>query len=382
MTLQLYNIWLQDGATETAEDEIRADIQQAGFVGQGGTASERVSAESIDLTVTGQFRLGDILSRKFAVELDSLGASAYDAVPLYDTETTDRKRKYYHVERAETSPAHQTTDGTFEYTVALSEAGTRSEVWRAVRTNHEDVTTDLASGTTPFLRVDSRATKERWFTPSSGTDSASGADTQTGADGASGTDKYDPDEVPWTDPILIYELDFDAERSTDVVLYDDRGFDDKEVEFVSGESSTQATRWHHVFHAAHEFDGRPVVDTGRLRVRFDGANDQLEAFQESSGSYSQTSLDQSDYDLFDADVTEIKPADVRVFAEFEKTDGTIDAAVLSFQRGFDEVLVRSPPGASNVANDLEDLLRPIALDWAEDPAPEQDVIRRNEVSGQ
>lgn len=399
MTLQLYNIWLQEGATATAEDKIRADIQQAGFVGQGGTTSERVSAESIDLTVTGQFRLGDTLSRKFAVELDSLGASGYEAVPLFDDEKTDRKRKYYHVRQADTKPAHQTTDGTFEYTVALSEAGTHEDNWRAMRTNTETVKTNLASGSDPRIAIDASASKERFFDPASGTDTATIQSQEVGDGGA--VELFNPTEPSFADPTLIYETSFAAERDTDVLVYDDRRVD-KQLVFTSssgsggfqydtaqydtaafgGDDETAATQWHHVFHESHEFDGRPVIDTGRLRVRFDERAGTITAYQTVDGTYAETAIDHGDYELFDADLEEIGPTDVRVFTEWEDTtDGSIDAATLSFQRGIDEVLVRAPPGASSVASALEDVFRPIAADWATDPSPSVDLIRRTEVRG-
>jgi hypothetical protein len=394
MTLQLYNIWLQDGATATAEDEIRADIQQAGFVGQGGTASERVSAESIDLTVTGQFRLGDVLSKKLAVELDSLGASAYEAVPLYDDEKVDRKRKYYHVAQADTQPAHQTTDGTFEYTVALSEAGTRQDNWRATRTGSETVQTDLTAGDNPRIAVDAQAGKVRWFDPADGTESATLQTTVAGEGG--GYDLYDPTEPSFDDPILLYEVAFSAESETDTIVYDDRNvaktltfasaggfqYDTAQYDTVSYEESASATQWHHVFHEAYEFEGRPVVDTGRLRVRFDESAGTITAYQFTNGAYFETAIDQGDYELFDADIEVIGPTDVRVFTEWEDTtDGSIDAATLSFQRGIDEVLVRAPPGASNVVDALEDVLDAIALGWDTDPTPSLDLVRRTEVKG-
>lgn len=397
MALQLYNIWLQEAATSTADDEIRAAIQQAGLLGQGGTASERIAAESIDLVVRGQWRLGDVLSRRHATEGKSLGASGFEAIPLFDDDRTLDKRGYYHVQRVQTNPAHQTTEADYEYTVALAEAGTRHTHWRATRTNVETVSTGLATGAGGLLAIDGQASKVRWFDSADGKEAATVQDSVGGNHGA--FDLYDPAEPSFDDPLLIYEVPFTRERFSDVAVYDDVNasrtitfatdtasvaqYDNAQYDSGRGGGTiASATRWNHVYHTGYEFDGRPVVDTRRLRVTFDEKAGVIEAEQHDGFGWSPVTIDHSNYDLFDADVISIGPADVRVYSEWEKTDGTIDDAVLSFQRGADEVVVRIPDDAGSIDGDLESLLAPIASTQNDDPSPAGGLIRRTDVSGQ
>jgi hypothetical protein len=390
MTLSLYNIWLADPATESTKDDIQAQVQQAGLLEEGGSFANRVAVDQIDLVISGQFRLGEALSRKQATELQSLSISGYEGVPLYNVENEDLKRGYYEVAGADVEPAQQQTELAYQYSVALSFTGSHHTHWRAVRTNVESGGTSLSSGTDDLIAVDGQATKTRWFTPSSGTESATVQDTVEGQYGY--FDRFDPGEPTFADPILLYEVPFEREPQTDVILYDDR-HRPKKVSFVSSDGQqydtnqydtassagfAEATQWPHVFNVQHEFEGRLVVDTGRLRVRFDEAAGEITAYQW-DGGWSVVSIDHTNFDLFDADVEAIGPTDVRVFTEWEKTNGNIDRMVLSFQRGADEAVVRIPENESSIDSDLLELIRPIAWDADDDAQPNQDLIHRDEV---
>lgn len=397
MTLSLYSIWLPDPATSRAADDIQADIRSAGLLEQGGLVAGKVSVEDIDLTVTGQFRLGEPLSRVLATELESLAASAYGNVPLYDPDTQDRKRGYKEVQAVDVNPAHPTTEGAYEYTVALSSSGTKQTHWRAVRTNVETVSTGLATGSAGQIAIDAQSRKARWFSPADGTEAATVQASGSGAFGA--VEFYDPGEPTFDNPTLIYEVDFDREPLTDAIVYDDRGLD-KTLTFVEGDAvggfqydtaqydtvqyagrdDTTASQWPHVFDVTHEFDGRPVVDTGRLRVRFDETAGEIVAFQAPDGVYTETTISHGDYELFDADVEAIGPARVVVYSEWEDTaSGDIDRAVLAFPRGASELVVRVPENESSVPSALESVLSPIASDQTDDPQAAQDLVRRAEV---
>lgn len=254
----------QPQATRTKAG-IRAQIQQSGLLQQGGTATEKIAAENIDLVLNGQLRWGDTFSRKVARELESLSRSDYSGVPYYATRPSESTRDegYYEVERVEINPAHPNTEQAFEAVVALSDAGTKEEHWRSVTTfSDETINTGLATGSGGLISIPSTARKVKWFDTASGTESASSTTTVTGEFGD--LKVYDPTQPSFDDPTLIYEVPYADERGVDVRVWDDLGL--SKTTTIGG---NDFTRWVHAFHSAFEFDGRPVVDNGRMRLRFD-----------------------------------------------------------------------------------------------------------------
>lgn len=381
MPLGLYNIWLPEASTSSAEDDIQADIQQAGLLGQGSIATEKIAADTIDFTVTGHLPLGDRFARKHATELESLAASGYEAVPLFDqdADVSDPKRAYYEVQAVDVSPAHPTTQAAYEYTVALSEKGTHSSHWRGVRTTVETVSTGLATGGNGLIGVDGGSVKAKWIDAAQGRSVATVDSTVSSEFGA--VDRYAPSAPSFDDPTLLYEADFDAEYQTDVVVYDDRGESDRAWSFSDGQTTASATQWVHIYHGAHEFEGRPVVDNGLLRLRFDESNGNVDAWQYNAGADSWGSVSTSgSFDLVDADLDRIGPADVRLFCEFEDTNaGSLHTATISVQRGLDEMVLRIPDNESSIPSGLESQLSGVASDQSTDAKPRQTVVRRSEA---
>lgn len=396
MSLELYHIWLEDPATATAEDAIRAQIQSAGLLESGGLATERIATDQIDLSVNGQFRLGENLSRRVAMELESIGASTYSAVPLFATDTDDPRRGYYEVRLVDVQPAHPTTTGAYQYTVALSESGSHETHWRGMRTESESISHNLATGSEGEIGLDHRATKVRWFDPDPA-NSTESATVQSTVEGELGSIQlYDPTEPTFTNPILLYELDFGREYRTDCVVWDDRGYgekfyrvseggtqyDNEQYDNTSEQQRATATQWAHIYDNSHEYDGVPIVENRRVRIRFDEPNEEIEAWQwdANASAWSEVAIDHSDYSLFDADIEAIGPADVTAYVEWEDTStGDIDPVVLKVQRGLDEVVMRVPENESSIPTDLENQLSPIVSDQTTDKQPSQTIIRREEV---
>lgn len=407
MTLQLYNIYLPDAATrEPPDDATQANVQLAGLLDGSGLVAEKVATESVDLTVRGQWHLADPLPEKFADELRSLAASDYEGVALWDTDGADPKQGYYEVESVDVNPDHQSNKIVYQYAFGLNAKGTHETHWRAVRTNVETVSTGLATGSGGQVAIEANGVRKvRWFDPANGTEAAtvqSSAQTDHGA-----VNFYDPSEPTFDNPTLLYEIPFEEEWRSDVTVYDDAGRDRErdllkeqngfdggfqydtaqyDTQNHAGDDSTTlpVIQWVHVYHAGYEFDGRMVVDTSRLRVTFDESAGEIVAtrYDPATDAYQSVSVDHSDYDLFDAETVRIGPAETRVFSEWLKTDGSIDSAVLSFQRGREDVVVRVPDAESSIDADLESLLNPIASDQTDDPTPNQSLTRRTEVSGE
>lgn len=393
---RLYLSPLPNADAQTSDEGIRAAIQSAGLIEEGGVDTQKIAVDDIDLTVEGQYRLGKLFARKLTDELESLSESAYEGVAYYapDADNSGRNRGFYDVESVDVSPAHTISDGdsTFEYTIALKSKETRETAWRAVETAPETVSTGLATGSGGLVGIPATARKVKWFDIGDGREAATVQDTVSAEFGDVAL--YDPTGPSFTAPTLLYETDYGAQSPVDVRVWDDRG---REKYFsvsaggawgdgtwgsgVWAGDAVTATQWTHVFHSAFEFDGRPIIDNGLLRVTFDESAGTIptETWDDANSTWQSVSYDLGDYDLIDADLERLGPTQVDVFAEFEDTtDGSIVTAILSIQRGIDGVIVRDPENG-DVPAALETELSPIASDQTTDPQPAQTLKSRGAV---
>jgi hypothetical protein len=393
MTSQLYQTPLPESqATNPPEQGVQSNVDLQGLLEQGGVATENIATSNIDVQVTGQFRLGPIFSEKLEKEVNSLSKSSYTALPYYDSDATEPDRGYYELQSGDVNPAHKTAREATEYTLNLTETGTKQTHWRAVTTNDETINTGLATGSSGLIGVPVDARKTRWFDPTgaNGTEVASATSTVDAEFGQ--VDVFDPANPTFSDPTLLYELPYASEGDVDVRVWDDRGVS-KYALYESGDAtvgsatvgtatvgtSTEVNQWTHAYHTSFEFEGSPVVDNGLLRVAFDEGADILRAQEWDGEKWAGVSISHDTHTLFDADITHIGPSDVEVFAEFtDVSDGSIDAAVMTFQRGIDGVVVRDPQNG-DVPTDLENMISPIASDQTTDRNPKQTVKSRNEV---
>lgn len=340
---QLYVTPLPDSQATSADEGVRAQIQQSGLLQQGGTATEKIASEDIDLVVDGKFDFGAKFSRKIADEIESLGESEYAGVPLFTPNAPDSGRNsgYYEVEQVDVSPSHPVNQDAFEYTVGLKFTGTREEMWTSVETTIEDVETGLATGSNSPIGLPSTASKVRWFSESSGKENASVSSTVSAEFGD--VYLYDPQDTSITNPILLYELDYADTGNVDVRVYDDRNL--AKYYTVGGEEFSQ---WTHAYHTSYEYEGDPIVDNGLHRLRYDEADGLVlpQYYDSSAGQWTPQTVDHSNYSLVDAEFTKISPADVRTYCEFVDTDsGALYPVILSHQRGLSNPIARGPEGA-------------------------------------
>ena len=373
---QLYVTPVPDNQAHTTDEGVRAQIQQSGLLEAGGTATEKISAENIDVVVEGKFDFGAKFSRKVADELESLGESEYSGVPLFTPSAADggRNSGYYELEQVDVAPSHPVNQDAFTYTVGLKFTGTQEDVWTAVDTKSEDVQTGLATGSPSLIGLPATASKVRWFSESAGKEAATASSTVTAEFGS--VDLYDPADTSITNPILLYELDYADAGSVDVRVFDDRNV--SKYYTVNGQDFS---RWTHVYHTSFEFGGDPLVDNGRLRLRFDEANGVVEAYEWDTGtsSWSEITVNHGDYELRDADFEKIGASDTRVYTEwYDTVDDRLEQAVLSIQRGHDRVIARYPPGTTQTGG-LESVLSAFVGDDSTDPKPERTLKSRGEV---
>ena len=375
---QLYQTWLKDSQTTTSEEGIRAQIEQQGLLQAGGTATEKIASDSIDLVVNGQWRFGETFSKKYADGIESLGESEYSGVPLYSLDGESRNAGYYEVEQVDVSPVHPSSEDVFEYTAGLRFRGTKEDVWTGVETSIEDVQTGIATGSDSLIGLPSAASKVRWFSESAGKEAASASSTVQAEYGS--VDLYDPSDTAITNPILLYELDYEDTGQVDVLVYDDRG-KPREFSVSSGGTTVEENQWTHAYHTSYEYDGTPIVDNGLLRVRFDEPNSLVEAHEWDTGtsSWTQLTVNMGDYELVDADFQSIGPSDTRVYTEWLDTaDDRLEQAQLSIQRGLDRAVARYPPNTTQTSG-LESVLSGFVGDYATDNKPRRKLKARGEV---
>lgn len=189
---QLYQTALPAAQANTSDEGVRAQIQQSGLLQEGGTATEKIASENIDLVIEGEIELGARFAEKLATEIESIGESDYSGIPLYTIGATNggRNAGYYEVEQVDVSPAHPVTGESYSYTLGLKSSETRQDKWSAVQTKIEDVETGLATGSNSLIGLPATATKVRWYSESSGKENASVDSTVSAEFG--NIDLYDP----------------------------------------------------------------------------------------------------------------------------------------------------------------------------------------------
>ena len=393
--VRLYTIDLPDADAGQPQDRIGSQVRQSGLIDGGGTATEQIATENVDLTLQGQWRYGKRFSKKAARELESLAAGGYESLPLFDVSSDElgRKTGYYEIESVDVSPAREDGEDVFEFTVGVSDAGTREEVWRAVRTTQETVDTLFDGSDVSYVAIPSEATKAQWYDSQEGTEKAKAVDTVESEFGS--VDRYDPTDSTFDNPTLLYEFPFEREGRVDAKVWDDRNRA-KFWTFESGGDTVDVNQWSHVFNTSWEFDGSPVIDTGRLRIRFVEDPEETEANNEvltvqtgearvvesgttesffrasidgtlnvqgtlqltgeavgeptgleaeqwdtEKGDWQPIDLPQTGWSLLDIDLTAVGPAEVQ--AQLTFTDGTFIVSVDGiFDRGDDSVLWTTP----------------------------------------
>jgi len=259
---RLYLTPLPDADAQRADKAVASAIEQAGLLEEGGVAVENVATENVDLVVEGQYRFGKLLSSKVADELDSLSESTYVALPLFDPTASSlgRARGYYELEDADVRPAKPNVEHVFEYTLTLTQAGTKESDWRATAIALQAVDGLHGTGDPVRVAIPASATSVQWYTQAAGATPASPTDTVTAEFGDLA--RYDPADAPSDTATLTYELPFADDGPTDVRVCDTR----ERLKFAATASGDEVNVWTHAYHTGYQFDGAPVIDTGRLRL--------------------------------------------------------------------------------------------------------------------
>jgi hypothetical protein len=279
------------------------------------------------------------------------------------------------VARADVTPAQEAREDVYTYDVNLTLAGTREDSLRRVATNVEDVTTQQATPATAPIGIPAAATEPRWYDDAQGATDATPSGTVTAEFG--NVDLFDPADAPSDNPDLVYELPFADDGPTDVRVYDDRGRD----KFASTVSGGEANVWTHAFHTGYQFDGQPVIDTGRLRLYLDSDSGVVtaETWDSGTSSWSSVGITMGDYALARRSFTRIGPASVTATITLrDTTTGDTTVAIMRARRGRDVVLFR-PRSGSVLPAGFANVFGPILSEQGTDPNPTQGIRARGDV---
>jgi hypothetical protein len=313
-----------------------------------------------------------------ARELNELARGFNQPVPFHGKGTTTADDAYFSVARAEPGPIDPRTQAFQRVSLRLTREGTIANKWREVKTAPTQVDHPFGSTTETEVGVPATARKVRWLDAATQkTEEVTVQSTRTAEFGT--VDILDARASSYTNPNLIFEIDYADEGPVDVRVWDDRGN-------ASRTDGNGALQWQKVFTADHRYEGQRVVSSGVFRLFVDESNNALSAdeWSTASASWSALSLGASDWEIYDFDVRNISPAQAAGVAEFrDPTQSPTAFHVLTFQvgRGADQVLWSTE---TPVPAGLQTLLSPIAADHIYDgygglQSSPQGIIARSEV---
>ena len=188
---------------------------------------------------------------------------------------------------------------------------------------------------------------------------------------------YQPGNATADSPTLVYDLAFSDDGPTDVRVYDDRDRN----KFTNTASGGEVNVWTHVFSPGFQFEGSPVIDSGRLRVRFDVSAGEVtaETYDTGTGSWDPVGIFMGDYELVDFSFERLQPTGARAVVTLrDTTDGSTSRTRVTLRRGRGAVLVQPIPGES-LSTGGETVFDQIASGQTTDPQPSQGLIPRSEL---
>lgn len=303
----------------------------------------------------------------------------------------------------------------------LSRAGTQKSEWQAVATRPTQPDPGHPFGDAEQARVGipAAASKVRAI------DAAIGPSERTKPTPAftvpaeyGDVDVYDALDIPFDDPIFIYDLDYDTTGRADPVVWDTLGNADK----YDTSGSSPVRQWQHVFNPAHDPVGTIVLDNGLVRVGLSEIDDPDEFGEGAFGSgtfggaapgeitaevwdagghgvaphgtsphggladddnaaWTDVLINQGDWALVDIDLTHISPVRAAAQLEFENvTSGELYAVDVRLDRGLGRLHVWAPESVTDpIPSGLAAVLEPIADDSVYDTNLRQTLVSREEV---
>lgn len=375
-TLTFLNLAVPIDSLRSGNANTQPQTAQSGILGESVGDVRQLSTSPEQNTL--QATLTGTAAESLARELEELAASAVlDSIPVVDSRTGSRRDGYYATTLVSANPAERMAKEAFQVELRLEKRGTRNTHWRQTTTDVAQLTHDFGSTAEAHLGIPATATKVRWCNDvSNDVQALPSSDviaTRTGEHGD--VDIVDANDAPVSNPSVIYELDYTEESKADPGVWDSEGN-------TSKTDADDNVLWSHVYATQHEFDGKPVLDNGLLRITFDESAGSITAEEYTSGSWSAISLTSGDWTLFDVDIVEIGQAQVVAYLEFENTtDGSMFALEARMETGAQDLLWNIPADETGpIPNDLQTWLDPIASSRNLTANPERTVKARSEVA--
>lgn len=381
-----------DSQTETGASR-RKKLAKQGVLQSDVPSTETVAPQPGQRRISGQIR--GRLAAMHARMIEELLSSSIETVPYAAVGEAVDIDGYYAPEDIDVSRLDAREDRLQQFSGVLSPKGTRRSHWRAARTNPQTLDNPFGSDTAPEFGLTIRARKTRWYNSTDGT--IVDATAQRTVDGEHDRlDIYDTDEPSFDGPILLYDIAYTDEYPTDCRVWDtyDRQKESEETDGTStvgsatiGDSLSTTTesidaQWQRVYVTDHEWRGDMVLETDRLRLVINQPEDDLRAYRwsDSNGQYTLVQLGQSDWRLYDVNLTDVGLAQLQAQFEFENlSSGARHNLNGTLLRGFDDVIWTVPTNEWKTPSGLVDRLDPIAATTDKVPAPTVDVIKRTET---
>ncbi|GAA1280125.1 hypothetical protein GCM10009725_30040 [Aeromicrobium tamlense] len=383
----LYKVPLEEVSQTGEADTLESQLAEAGVLQGDNVVVEQLSSSAADLSLDGQFRVGQWHSQMHAEELEELANSSFEALPLFRDGERYGKAGYYEIASATVNPAHANARDIYEWDLDLTKKGNRADDYRALETNPRGpgapsgVDHEFGNATEALVGVPEAARKVLWFDSETG-DRAVAEPVETRASEFGDVDIYDlengEDAVGVENPTLVYEIDYGDEAPVDCAVYDTRGEPEKYLESDNG----RVRLWQSLFSTQHDFDDEIALDNGLVRLRLDETEGTIaaEEWDSSTESWGDVGLDQpADVELWDVDLQEVAMVRDKCQLTFD-VDGDLFALDAILSRGSESVLFDIPAGESGpIPAGIEEMLEPIASTTLVDPQAAKGLVSRKEV---
>lgn len=369
--MKLYNLEIDDLDVGAIDVGSSPDVSEQNVLNERGSATTISGpVPTIGFTINSPGPYG----RLRAVEAEAvLSEPAFSPIPISLPAQPDLSG-YYAASSVDRDVQLSQDDDKDDYhavPLTLTRVGTRSSQWRALETNpHEDIDHEFGNNTDLQIAVPAAARKVRWYDPDPGANDlevASAIETRPTAYGD--VDIYDLEDADTDEPVLLYEIDYADDATTDCCLFDTRDADAEE-------------RWQSVFSTHHGIEGELILDNGLLRLWLDEAARTLEAqeWDSTTDSWTDVGLEQpASIELFDIDLTLIGMVRDEAQLTFD-VDGDLFALDAIVTRGAEDVLFTIPDGETGpVPTSLEEWLTPIASEAVVDPNASKTLVLRSDV---
>jgi len=397
MTRYLHAVPVPETGTDQPSKDQSKQIASEGLLDSDIPAVESVAPNAGTQTIAGV--TAGAYSDLTASELNELFSSnGIEVVPFYGEQTDVSRDGYYALEDAEVERQVAKDPRLQSYSGTLTHRGTIRSHRRAVRTAPSQVANPFGAGSAAEVGIPAVADRVQWFDDRGGSGDTAEATVQRTVETEHGrVDIYDATEPSFSNPALVYRIDYSTEYLYDMRVWDDYGRE-KLQEYpnqtkspqvgsatvgsatVGSASNASVVSWQRCYKTDHDYDGTPIIENGRVRLVLDEDAGRLRVYRwsETNEMYELFPLGQSAWRLSDVDLWHIGVESVDAQLEFSD-GGSSYRFNMTLKRGYDNPIWIEPDGAGGVPGALINRLDPIAHESEVDPGDVADIVERSEV---